>query len=99
MSTVVLKNDGQVIRTVDNVPLTFCAGPDKQGEKCQVCSHKIADTFYDMKTKPGLFNQAWGILCPNCALRGVGVGVCGLGYGQRYKRLADSRWIMTTGGK
>jgi len=98
MATVAVKLNGEVIRKVDNVPLVFWAGNDKRGEKCQGCVNQIDDIFFDMKTKPGLFNGAWGILCPKCANGGIGVGVCGVGMGQSYRRLASGRWLLTDGG-
>lgn len=97
MSTVAIKLDGQVIRRVENVPLVFWSGKDQHMEKCQGCVNKISDVFFDMKTKPGLFNGAWGILCQKCAHGGIGVGICGVGMGQRYRRLADGRWLLTDG--
>jgi hypothetical protein len=98
MTDVVVKMNDQVIRKVENVPLVFWAGNDKQSEKCQGCSNLIDDVFFDMKTRPGLFNEAWGILCPKCAINGIGVGTCGIGLGQRYRRLASGRWLLAEGG-
>ena len=96
MTTVAIKMNGKIIRVVENVPLVFWAGPDMQGQKCQVCSNKIDDIFYDMRTKPGLFKEAWGTLCSDCAFKGIGVGQCGLGFGQEYRRQKKGQWLMTT---
>ena len=65
--------------------------------KCDGCSYPITSLFYDMKTKmQSPFNGAWGVLCSNCAFKGIGVGYCGTGFGQEYKLQEDgTTWLQT----
>ena len=81
----------------NNVYWLFSDG--KKDVTCQICKRENDTTFYDMKSKVNsLFGGAWGIMCPDCALKGVGVGKCGLGFGQRYDKQEDGLYLQTEGG-
>lgn len=52
----------------------------------------ITDTFYDAKTVMG----PWGIMNPS-NWRIHGVGRTGTGFGQKYEKQDDGRWLKTEG--
>ena len=86
MSTVKITFKGKVV--IDAQQRTWFKSMD--AENCQACSTQLEQTFYDMKTKK---QGAWGILCRRCAYDGVGVGRCGIGYGQQYQRQPNGSWV------
>lgn len=58
---------------------------------CDVCGAQIVDTFSDAKTPMG----PWANLCPGCA-SSMSVRY-GLGFGQKYEKQSDGRWLKTAG--
>lgn len=69
----------------------YWAGSNITG--CQTCFTPIEKVFYDGRTLSGV----WGIMCPTCWTFGPGVGVCGIGFGQKYEKQGDGRWLKTEG--
>jgi len=62
-------------------------------DKCQTCSLPFGDTMYDMKTVHG----PWANMCHSCAMHGHGIGKVGLGFGQKYEKQPDGKWLKTEG--
>lgn len=62
-------------------------------EKCDTCGNCFADTFYDGKTKFG----PWANMCPSCFTCGPGVNTLGTGFGQKYEKQSDGRFMKTEG--
>jgi hypothetical protein len=54
----------------------------------------IKDEFIDGKTRLG--HGPWAIMVPQ-SWRAYGVGTLGLGWGQRYKKQKDGRWLKVEG--
>lgn len=60
---------------------------------CDDCGGEFTNgVMYDAKTQYG----PWGNLCQACFSR-IGVGL-GIGYGQKYVKQADGKWLCTEGG-
>jgi hypothetical protein len=60
-------------------------------EICDINREPIVDEFIDGKTRAG----PWGNMCPKChKIFGVGLGT---GYGQRYKKQDDGKWLKVEG--
>lgn len=53
---------------------------------------KIEDTFYDAKTLQG----PWAIMTPK-SFRLKSYGTLGTGFGQKYEKQADGKWLKTEG--
>jgi hypothetical protein len=60
--------------------------------KCDICEEPIAKLFFDAKTTQG----PWGTLCEECFERHT-YGELGLGFGQRYEKQANGKWLKTGG--
>lgn len=52
----------------------------------------IDKVFYDGRTRQG----PWAIMCVK-SWRAYGVGKTGTGYGQRYEKQEDGRWLKVEG--
>lgn len=52
----------------------------------------IIDEFIDGKTVMG----PWAFMTPS-SWREIGIGVLGMGYGQRYKKQDDGKWLKVEG--
>lgn len=61
-------------------------------DKCDLCGTPITNVFIDGKTRQG----PWGFLCPSCHLLDCG-GHLGLGFGQRYEKQSDGKWLKVAG--
>jgi hypothetical protein len=59
---------------------------------CDICSGSFEAVMYDAKTKQG----PWGNMCQKCYVK-HGVGRLGTGFGQKYEKQADGRWLKTEG--
>ena len=53
---------------------------------------ELVDIFIDGKTKFG----PWGIMTPN-NYKKFGIGVLGLGFGQKYQKQPDGKWLKIEG--
>lgn len=53
---------------------------------------KITDTIYDGKTTLG----PWALMS-QASWNQYGIGRVGLGYGQKYKKQSDGRWLKVEG--
>lgn len=53
---------------------------------------KIEDTIYDAKTVMG----PWALMTPT-SFRRYSTGRLGTGYGQKYERQSDGRWLKVEG--
>lgn len=62
-------------------------------EKCQGCENDIEEVFYDGRTRIG----PWALMCPMCFYLGPGIGQTGTGFGQKYEKQRDGRWLKTEG--
>lgn len=60
---------------------------------CDICKRPITNRFYDMATTMG----PWANMCPTCALAGPGIGKCGTGRGQQYRREDDGKFYKIEG--
>jgi len=69
----------------------YWLGSDTQ--TCQTCDTPITNTFYDMKTVMG----PWANMCPSCATLGPGINRTGTGFGQKYEKQSDGKWLKTEG--
>lgn len=61
---------------------------------CDTCGHPLHDEFYDEKTS---ISGKWGCLCSTCHTLGPGLGKLGTGWGQKYEKQLDGRWLKTDG--
>ena len=65
-------------------------------ENCDICAqalaHENVGTFYDART----LNGRWATLCPYCVTEHT-FGRLGAGWGQRYEKQPDGRWLKTGG--
>lgn len=61
-------------------------------DSCQICHTPITDTFLDAKT----LEAGWACMCVKCWGTKTARHL-GLGYGQRYDRQPDGRWLKTGG--
>jgi hypothetical protein len=61
--------------------------------KCDTCGAGIDDVFYDGKTGFG----PWACMCPSCFTLGPGLNRLGTGFGQKYEKQADGKWLKTGG--
>ncbi len=52
----------------------------------------IAKVFYDGKTRQG----PWAIMTP-ASWRTYGIGITGTGYGQKYEKQGDGKWLKVEG--
>ena len=62
-------------------------------ETCDTCDTDITNTFIDGKTAMG----PWAFLCPSCFHFGPGTGRLGTGWGQKYEKQPDGKWLKTAG--
>jgi len=62
---------------------------------CDTCGTKLVDEFYDEKTSIG--GGRWGCICHQCHTLGPGYGKLGMGWGQKYEKQPDGRWVKTEG--
>lgn len=62
-------------------------------ERCDINNEPIKDEFYDARLATG---TAWANMCPVCWHR-FGTGVLGTGYGQRYHKRADGKFVKVEG--
>lgn len=60
---------------------------------CQTCKGPFGNIMYDMKTDFG----SWANMCLTCATLGPGIGKTGTGFGQRYEKQPDGKWLKTEG--
>lgn len=58
---------------------------------CDLCNAEITDTFYDA----GLPRGPWGFFCNDCFTQNA--LKLGTGYGQKYEKQADGKWLKTGG--
>ena len=70
---------------------TYWLSPLK--DECQTCGKPFGNIMYDMKTQGG----PWANMCNTCAMLGPGVGLTGVGLGQRYAKQSDGRWLKVSG--
>jgi hypothetical protein len=62
-------------------------------EHCDTCKGALEGVFFDARTRGGY----WAHMCLDCFDHGPGLGVLGLGNGQKYEQLSDGRWLKTGG--
>jgi len=61
--------------------------------KCDTCDTPIQNVFVDGKTEYG----PWGCLCMSCFTLGPGIGKLGTGFGQKYQKQQDGKWLKVEG--
>lgn len=62
-------------------------------KKCDICGVDIDEVFYDAKTQMG----PWAFMCPSCHVLGPGLGKTGTGYGQKYIKTINNKWLKREG--
>lgn len=73
----------------------YWAGP--RPKECEGCGLPIFTEFFDIATTVNGRRGPWGCLCRSCAVLGPGCGYIGPGYGQKYERQDDGRFLKTEG--
>jgi hypothetical protein len=62
-------------------------------QRCDACGAALDAEFSDMKSRLG----SWGNFCPTCARSNITLRRYGTGFGQRYAKQADGRWLKVEG--
>jgi hypothetical protein len=74
-------------------PSYWCGDPPAQCDACRQ-QPRVAEKFFDARTVRG----PWAILCWPCHENPhIGLGKLGTGFGQRYERQPDGRFLKTAG--
>jgi hypothetical protein len=63
-------------------------------KSCDTCGDIIVDTFYDAATT---HQGRWACMCATCFTLGPGVCKLGQGFGQKYEKQANGKFIKTGG--